>query len=132
MGIQKPIGKWLTSPSYVGVSIGSSDRCEVWLKWQDDNVLDEHFTLKLENGNRVMLYPNGSTFVNERELNGPSEIHSGETIELGIRNGKTKLRLDTTGENQATSSSTSNTTHANPEKAGYQRSNERITIRKRS
>jgi FHA domain/von Willebrand factor type A domain len=56
-----PISKWLKSG--MEISIGTSSKCQVFVKWTDEAVLDEHALLSYQD-QRVYIYPLDEVMVN--------------------------------------------------------------------
>ncbi len=84
-----PISKWLKSN--VGVMIGKSPGCYVYIKWEDDDVRPEHAELFTEEGN-VFLRPIEEVLLDGSLISKPTILKNGSTIQLG-RSSITRFRF---------------------------------------
>lgn len=84
-----PISKWLKSN--IGVMIGKSPGCYIYIKWDDPDVRPEHAELFTENG-VVFLRPIEEVLVNQKIISKPIPLKNGDTIQLG-RAGLTRFRF---------------------------------------
>lgn len=83
------ISKWLKSS--VGVMIGKSPSCYIYIKWEDDEVKPEHAELFTEDGN-VFIRPIDEVLLNQRIISKPISLKNGDTIQLG-RSSITQFRF---------------------------------------
>ncbi|MEY4905179.1 MAG: hypothetical protein RLZZ292_2994 [Bacteroidota bacterium] len=77
-----PISKWLKSG--MEISIGTSSKCQVFVKWSDEAVLDEHALLSYQD-QRVYIYPLDEVMINNIliPLKQKFALKDGDVIQLG-------------------------------------------------
>lgn len=89
-GLTYPISNWLKNGTEV--SIGTSPKCQLYVKWNDDAVIDKHAKLTF-NSNKVYIEPYEETLVNNVmvPIGEKTQLKHQDIIQMG-RNSTSKFR----------------------------------------